>query len=259
MGGRKEKALLFPPKIMRQQVHRVSARWPACRTHNCFPSGVWSTQSLAICQRRATTHKLAYFWWHRPSRHCWSAPFRMAEENMAFICKLPAADSSSSSGPPLSGLPFSAGRSPRPSPGQPLPTRSHRLPTNARLPSWKWANRDTARSHAAQLYDEPVQPAHPYTYMHTCPQAAPIYKAGSKLCLSIWGICVAHFVHIVPAKTVEAPDIMDYEHSLSVSSFLWVFFVYFTDGFFFIIIIFYLMPTGVRIDTLRKLRKYFST
>jgi len=52
---------------------------------------------------------------------------------------------------------------------------------------------------------------------------------------------------------------MDYEHSLSVSSFLWVFFVYFTDGFFFIIIIFYLMPTGVRIDTLRKLRKYFST
>lgn len=53
---------------MQQQVHRVSARWPACHTHNCFPSGVWSTQSLAVCQRR-TTHKLPYFWWHGPSRH----------------------------------------------------------------------------------------------------------------------------------------------------------------------------------------------
>lgn len=69
--GKEKKPLLFPPKIMQQQVHRVSARWPACHTHNCFPSGVWSTQSLAVCQRR-TTHKLAYFWWHGPSRHRWS-------------------------------------------------------------------------------------------------------------------------------------------------------------------------------------------
>lgn len=167
---------------MQQQVRRVSARWPACHTHNCFPSGVWSTQSLAVCQRR-TTHKLAYFWWHRPSRHRWSARFRMAEENVAFICKLPAADLSGYSGrhsAQLTRFPVAAWHSPSPGAGASPPW--HHVATSARVPAWEVGKQGRhSASRWAHQANSSLQ-LHANTY-----PTALIYKGDcfSKLCLFI--------------------------------------------------------------------------
>lgn len=161
---------------MQQQVHRVSARWPACHTHNCFPSGVWSTQSLAVCQRR-TTHKLAYFWWHGPSRHRRSPVSVWLRRTWhSFVnCRRLIYPAIRTALPPL--------RSPRAGRALPEPEEPQTLAASVRsrrartLPARTQLSFEIPTSKASQL----IPTSHGSTY-----SAAPVYEAGSfsKVCLS---------------------------------------------------------------------------